>query len=134
MNLRLFNEFVVLMCACITTVDFAFLPQKQELSISLYTVPIGLGVIYLFSFFTSKKSPSIAMFKILLTYSLTSSMFVGILVPFSQAISYAFDYGFSFSGWSSTFGKWALMQFASGIVSALIAFSSFFMLKKQIST
>lgn len=134
MNLKSFKEFVVLMCACITTVDFALLPQKQGLSISLHTVPIGLGFIYLLSFFTSKKSPSIELSKILLTYSLASSMFVGILVPFSQAISYTLDYGFSFSGWSSTFGKWALLQFASGILFALFAFSSFFILKKRIST
>lgn len=134
MNLRSLNEFIILMSAGITTLDFAFLPTKHHLSISLYIVPAALIFIFVLSLLTSKRNYRIAAFKIMLTYTLFSAMFVGLLVPIGQALAFLFESDFNFQVWLNIYSKWALIQFFSGITFGLIAICSFIGLKRNIGT
>jgi hypothetical protein len=122
------------MSAGITTLDFAFLPSNHSLSLSLYIVPVALFFIFVLSLLTSKRNYKIAAFKIMLTYSMYSAIFVGILVPFLQAISYLFESGFEVQGWLNFYGKWALIQFGSGVGFGVISIYAFWGLKRNIGT
>ena len=76
MNLSSVNQFIITLSAGITAIDFAYLPSKHELSLSLYIVPVALIFIFLLSLLTSKRNYKIAVFKIVLTYSMYSAMSV----------------------------------------------------------
>lgn len=134
MNLRSLNEFVIIMSAGITTLDFAFLPSKHTLSLSLYIVPVALSFIFILALLTSKRNYKITAFKIMLTYSMYSAMFVGVLAPFGQAISYLFESSFNLQGWLNIYSKWALIQFGAGVTFSIAAICAFFGLKRNIGT
>ncbi|MGE6461665.1 hypothetical protein ACQKC7_07780 [Pseudoalteromonas tetraodonis] len=134
MNLRSLNEFVVVMSAGITTIDFSFLPSNHSLSLSLYIVPAALFFIFVLSLLTSKRNYKIAAFKIILTYSMYCAIFVGLLVPIGQAISYLFESGFEVHGWLNFYGKWALIQFGSGVGFGILSIYAFWGLKRNIGT
>jgi len=121
-----------LLCAIITAIDFAFLPTQQSLSLLLFLVPVALTVLFGISFLTSKRNPLIALFKILLAYSIWCAAFVGFLVPVGQAIFHLFDNGFQFNLWLHQLGKYALIQFLAGTVFALVSLFSFLGLKRNI--
>jgi hypothetical protein len=134
MNLRSLNESIILLSAGITTLDFAFLPTKHHLSLSLYIVPAALIFIFALSLLTSKRDYRIAAFKIMLTYSLFSAMFVGLLVPIGQALAFLFESDFNFQGWLNIYSKWAIIQFVSGLTFGVIGLCSFIGLKRNIGT
>ena len=134
MNLSSVNQFIITLSAGITAIDFAYLPSKHELSLSLYIVRVALIFIFLLSLLTSKRNYKIAVFKIVLTYSMYSAMFVGVLVPFGQAISYLFESGFNFQGWLNIYSKWALIQFGSGVIFVIMSLYAFFGLKRNVGT
>ena len=123
-----------MLCAGITTVEFAYLPIHQSLSLFLILIPVALTGLFGFSFLTSKRNPLIALFKILFAYSIWCAAFVGLLVPLGQAITYLFDNGLQLNMWLNQLGKWALIQFLAGIVFALVSLFSFFGLKRNIGT
>ena len=125
---------MILLCAGITTVEFAYLPIHQSLSLLLLLIPVALTGLFGFSFLTSKRNPLISLFKILFAYSIWCAAFVGLLVPLGQAISYLFDNGFQLNMWLNQLGKWALIQFSAGVVFALVSLFSFFGLKRTICT
>ena len=125
---------MILLCAGITTVEFAYLPINQSLSLFLLLIPVALAGLFGFSFLTSKRNPLIALFRILLAYSIWCAAFVGFVVPAGQGISHLFDNGFQFTMWLNQLGKWALIQFLAGVVFALVSLFSFFGLKRNIGT
>jgi hypothetical protein len=53
------------------------------------------------------------------------AMFVGVLVPFGQVISYLFESGFNFQSWLNIHGKWALIQFGSGVTFGIMSLYAF---------
>ena len=123
-----------MLCAGITTVEFAYLPIHQSLSLFLLLIPVALAGLFGLSFLTSKRNPLIALFKILFAYSIWCAALVGILVPVGQAISHLSENGFQFAIWLNQLGKWALIQFLTGVVFALVSLFSFFGLKRTICT
>ena len=123
-----------MLCAGITTVEFAYLPIHQSLSLFLLLIPVALAGLFGLSFLTSKRNPQIALFKILFAYSIWCAALVGILVPVRQAISHLSENGFQFTIWLNQLGKWALIQFLTGVVFALVSLFSFFGLKRNIGT
>lgn len=123
-----------MLCAGITTVEFAYLPIHQSLSLFFLLIPVALTGLFGFSFLTSKRNPLIALFKILFAYSIWCAAFVGLLVPLGQAISYLYDNGLQLNMWLNQLGKWALIQFLAGVVFALVSLFSFFGLKRTICT
>jgi len=134
MNLSSFNHLIISLSAGITALDFAFLPSKDGIFSSLYIVPIALLIIFTLSLLTSKRNYKIAAYKIVLAYTMYSAMFVGVLLPFGQAISFLIESGFNFQSWQNIYGKWALIQFGSGIVFSIISFYAFLGLKRNIGT
>jgi len=134
MNLSSFNQLIISLSAGITALDFAYLPSKDGIFSSLYIVPVALFLIFTLSLLTSKRNYKIAAFKIVFAYSMYSAMFVGILLPFGQAISFLIESGFNFQSWQNIYGKWALIQFSSGIVFSIISLYAFFGLKRNIGT
>ena len=134
MNLSSFNQLIISLSAGITALDFSFLPSKDGIFSSLYIVPIALLLIFSLSLLTSKRNYKIAAFKIVLAYSMYSAIFVGVLLPFGQAISFLIESGFNFQSWQNIYGKWALIQFGSGIVFSIISLYAFFGLKRNIGT
>ncbi|AWB65155.1 hypothetical protein C2869_01265 [Saccharobesus litoralis] len=122
------------MSAGITTLEFSFLSKNHELSITIYFVLVALIVLFGISYLTSKRKPLINLFKILLTYSMISAVFVGLLLPIGQLLAYFIDNGFNITSWLNLYGKWALIQFISGVGFALVAIASFYGLQRNVGT
>jgi len=129
--LRNFNESVVLLCAAITALDFFYIPYETETGpLSVYIVPFGLLVVFIWSFLTSKKSTGFALYKILLGYCLYAAGFVGVLVPTLTLITWLFSESMSFSQAFTVYGYAILYQLSAGAVFGVVGYFAFNRLDK----
>mgnify|MGYP000032357744 CR=1 FL=1 len=118
-----FNYGLIAICSGITFLDFLYIPLPKETHpISPYIVPSLILALFGWSYLSSHQDPKVNFYKIVSSYSLMCTGFIGILAPFCMLIFWLTSEATVVApGYSLA----AIIQFFAGCAFGLVGYFSY---------